>query len=135
MMSDELHGNVPALEDESGEADITSNFVMVVAARRVGAEQQPVTGALRTVLFDPTQPEIEIRVEMKDAFDIIEANNQVFDKFDLHHGERIVPMAGPFVVKAARIQDIDVVNQVCTLGLLLDRASPAMSVGSRRRPI
>jgi hypothetical protein len=58
---------------------------------------------------------------MKDAFDLIEAGNVRFASFELHHGERIVRMPGPFTVKAARLDEFMVLEQMCTLGVHLKR--------------
>jgi hypothetical protein len=118
-MSDSLQGNIPELEDEDFK-QFEEQFVIVVANRTTSGKQLPITGTLQTVLFDE-KPEIEIKVQLKDALDVIEAGDQVFEFFDLHHGERIVKMMGPFTVKAARIQDLNPTSQMCVLALQLKR--------------
>jgi len=121
LMSDTLKGNVPVLEDEPAPPDPLENqHVVVIAAKRVGSQVDAIVGILRGVLFD-VDPEIEFRIQLSEAMDIIEAPGISFDGFELHHGERIINMGGPYLVKAARIDDISSKDQMCTLGLHLKK--------------
>jgi len=123
LMSDVLRGQIPELEEEiqTQIEDMSSKFVSVVAHVKDNTHRpRAFTGMLRSVLFE-VEPEIEIRVELSLALDIVEAAGLVFERFELHHGDRMVPMAGPYVPKAARIQDIDVADQLCTIALGLKK--------------
>lgn len=118
-MSEALKGQIPELGDDSFAA-IAAGMVTVVADRIVGQQSLPLVGILHSVLFD-VQPEIEFKVTLVEAFDVVEATDLHFNDIDLHHGVRIVKLAGPFKVLAARIQEIDPSGQVCTLMLSLKR--------------
>ena len=119
LMSEVLKGQVPELGD-SNFAEIAAGMVTVVADRIVGQQSVPLVGIMHSVLFD-AQPEIEFRVALSEAFDIVEATDLHFNDIDMHHGTRIIKLRGPFQVSAARIQEIDSSGQVCTLMLSLKR--------------
>lgn len=118
MVSDALRDQLPDDFESTGLPE--DQFVVVVAVRNDGSENPIITGVLRTVLFD-VEPEIEFKVLLSDSFDIIQAQRLGFEKFELHYGKRMIELVGPFTVKAARIQDIDVVNQMCVLALHMQR--------------
>lgn len=119
LMSDVLRGSVPELEGETAPA---ANHVVVIADRITngGTKRDALVGVLRGILFD-VDPEIEFRIALEEAMNIVQAPGLSFGGFELHHGERIIPMPGPFVVKAARIDDINVPDQLCTLSLHLKK--------------
>ncbi len=79
LMSNALKGQVPELESEMVE-QMQGQYVPVVADRRIGGQQLPLAGLLRTVLFD-TSPEIEIKVELIEAIRAVKANDLVFGGF------------------------------------------------------
>lgn len=121
LMSDVLRGQVPEIEDEHPVDALRGKHIVVVAERIIGDKKEGMVGILRGVMLG-TDPEIEFRTEVKEALDILKANSLSFTRFELHHGEEtVVPIPGPFTVKAARIDEIDIVEQVCTLGLHLQR--------------
>lgn len=124
LMSEALRGQLPELESEMAE-QLRGQYVHVLAARRVGGQQLPLVGLLRTVLFD-THPEIEFKVELSEALATVKANDLSFDGFELQHGEETtLDIPGPFTVKAARIQEIDPATQTCVLALQLQRVKKA----------
>ena len=119
LMSDVLKGQVPELDD-TPVGTLPDKHVIVVAERLIGDKSTPMVGIMRGVLLGP-EPELEFRCALNEALDILEANALSFPKFELHHGERIVLIQGPFVVKAARLDEILPNEQLCTLGLHLAR--------------
>jgi hypothetical protein len=121
LMSDALKGRLPELESEMVD-QLQGQYVHVIADRHIGTQHLPLTGLLRTVLFD-VHPEIEFKVELAEALATVRANELRFEKFELQHGEETtLEMPGPFTVKAARIQEIDPLTQTCVLALQLQRA-------------
>lgn len=123
MMSDVLKGSIPDIEDDVPDAGQQgTQHVVVIAAKRAAnkPEPTPIVGILRGVMFG-VDPQVEFRVQLSDALDIIEQPNVSFDGFELHHGERIIKMPGPFLITAARIDEIIVQDQMCTLGLHLKK--------------
>lgn len=123
LMSDTLKDQVADVDPAALE-ELSAKYVHVVAHRVVAGQQLPITGIMLSTLFD-AKPEVELKVLVDDALDVIEAQDQHFDGFELHHGERIVPLKGPFKVVAARIQEVDVKTQMCVLLLQLERMKKA----------
>lgn len=119
LMSEELRGRVPDLEDEQLE-ELSSMVVYVIADRVFGSTKAPMSGILKTILLGK-EPEIEFSCELSDALLSIKTDGLRFDGFELHHGEDTIPIPGPFLVLAARIHDIDSVRQTCVLALSLKR--------------
>jgi hypothetical protein len=120
LMSDVLKGTIPELEDEIAKDPISGKHVIAIAHRVVAGKADGLVGILRGVLFGK-DPEIAFRIELNDAMDIVDAPQLHFNGFEFHHGERIIKMPGPFLVEAARIDDISAQDQMCTLSLHLKR--------------
>jgi hypothetical protein len=119
LMSDVLKGNVPELENEAVEAS-GGKAVLVVFEKVVGDKSEGLVGILRGVLFD-ANPEVEVSLQVEEALGVVKASNLYFRKFELHYGNDVVAVPGPFIVAAARIDTIDVFSQTCTLSLHLKR--------------
>src|SRR5271165_4679128 len=122
LMSDVLRGQVPELEGEQRQIEeLQAKHVLVVAEKATAVKTEGLVGILRGVLLGP-EPEIEFRCDLKEALAILKANQLSFVKFELHYGDDvIVPIPGPFNVKAARIDEISPTDELCTLGLHLVR--------------
>jgi len=110
------------LENEAQAADILEKSVVsVIANVQVGkGKSTAVCGILRTVLFE-AEPELEFRVTLDDALSVVEAQNIQFIGFEPHHGDRVIKVPRPFLIKGARIDDIDAMNSLCVLALGLKR--------------
>jgi hypothetical protein len=124
-MSDVLRGRVdPDLEDEAraGAADaLEKSVVSVIANVQIGTgKSTAIVGILRSVLFE-LEPELEFKVTLDDALGLVQAQNPQFLGFELHHGERVIKVPGPFTIKGARIDDIDPAHGLCILALGLKR--------------
>jgi len=121
-MSDALKGNIPGLEND--QVPGTEFVVTVEGTIAVDGKETSITGALHSVLFD-IDPEIEFRVLLHDAFDVIEGENLTFKRIMIQQQHREVALGGPFTVKAARVSAIDADNdpdtQMCVLALSLKR--------------
>ena len=125
LMSDVLRGKVPAeLEDEAlvGAADVLEQSVVsVIANVQVGrGKATAIVGILRSVLFE-NEPELEFRVQLDDALAVVSTEGLQFLGFELHYGERQIKVPGPFLIKGARIDDIDPHVGLCGLSLGLRR--------------
>lgn len=124
LMSETLKKVLPDLDGDNL-SQLVGEGIYVVADRRVGGQQIPLAGVLRSVLFD-TSPEIEMRIELSEALAVVQSEGLTFEGFELHHGEKTtVQLPGPFTVKAARIEEIDVPAQLCVLLLQLQRVKKA----------
>lgn len=125
LMSDVLKGQIPELDDSTVEAIAREGekYVTVVAERVIGSGTDAMIGVLRGILLG-SDPEIEFRCDLSEALVLLKATNLSFNKFELHHGaEDIVTIPGPFIVKAARVDEISPRDQMCTLGLHLARSA------------
>ena len=117
---DDVAEDVVDPADDSFKA-ISDSAVYVIIDRRLAGQQAPVSGVLRSVLFD-VEPEVELLMELTEAFAMVRAESMTIGGFELHHGEEsTVKVPGPFTVKAARIQEIDVLQQSCVMALQLQR--------------
>ena len=119
LMSDVLRGQVPELEGEDPPG-LEALYVHAIVALQVGSKRTALAGILRGVLFGE-RPELEARVQLEEALDFVRADGLQVLGFELHHGERIVEVPGPFVVENARIDEVSVAEQLCTLSLGLVR--------------
>jgi len=125
LMSEVLRGQVPAeLEDEAivqAADQLEGSVVTVVANIQFGSGKgTAVVGHLQSVLFD-VEPELEFKVTLEDAFNVVSAAQLVFQGYELHYGDRVIKAPGPFLIKAARMDHLDVRNGLCVLGLGLKR--------------
>ena len=119
LMSDVLKDRLPQLEDDVLEP-IQGKHVLAVGHMVSGNETKGVTGILRGVIFGAV-PEVEFRLDLEDALGIVQAPQLQFSKFELHHGDKVIDMPGPFVVSMCRIDDISAQDQLCTIWLQLKR--------------
>lgn len=120
-MSEGLMGRVPELEE--GHEQTFESLVQNVPTLLItleGRNNIPMIGALRAVLAD-ARPELEARVTVDDALDIVThvSSSLRVSSYEIHCGERVETFEGPFEVKSARMQEIDVPSQQCTLLILL----------------
>lgn len=121
LMSESLRGQIPDVEDGGDPIDqLSGQAVFAIVDRRIGGQAFPVSGLLRSVLFD-SEPELEISIELHEALATVKAQSVLIGGFELHHGETTVEVPGPFEIKAARIQEIDVPRQLCVIAMQLQR--------------
>lgn len=119
LMSDALRGQIPELEGEERPDPFEGKHVVVVAQKVVGNASTGLVGVLRGVHLG-VEPEIEFRIDLSEALGLVQAQDLSFNGFELHHGEStVVKIPGPFIVKAARIDEISPAEQLCTIGLHL----------------
>ena len=122
LMSEVLRGQVPELEgDQQLDPLAAAKHVVVIAEKVVGNKVEGMVGILRGILLGAA-PEIEFRADLKECLEILKTSSLTFSKIELHYGEEIVvPIVGPFIVKAARIDEISPADGLCTLGLHLTK--------------
>lgn len=120
LMSDVLKGRVAELDARDDVSELMDDHVMVVAERVIKGAIDTMTGILRGVMFG-IEPELEMRVDIKQAMEVVKAEDLSFKGFRLEHGDSVVEVPGPFVVKACRFDEISAEDQLCTLGLHLKK--------------
>lgn len=118
LMSDVLKNKVVLESDDVSE--LMDEHVMVVAERVMGDVADTMTGILRGIMFG-AEPELEMRVSIEEAMSVVKANDLSFKGFKIEHGDNVVEVPGPFIVKACRFDEISVEDQLCTLGLHLKK--------------
>lgn len=99
---------------------LAASYVIVVIDRRVAGEMRPISGILNSVLLDE-KIELDVKIQLTDALDVLQTTGtQRIVGFELHHGERIVPVnKGTMMIVAARLQDIEPKTQMCSLAMQL----------------
>lgn len=118
LMSDVLHGHVDDFDDSM--QMLGMSIIYVIIDRSIGLNKtKPFSGVLRGISIG-VDVEIEMRLSLADAIEIIAEDKISIDGFELHQGENIIKKSvSPFVSKAIRIDEIDAVNGLCVLGLQL----------------
>jgi hypothetical protein len=96
-------------------------FIIVALDRFInGIRSEPIMGTLVSFLLDKS-PEIEIMLSITDGMECIRAMGSVnqINEVQLHHGENLVSLEGPYEIEAMRMQDINPVSQTCVLSMKL----------------
>lgn len=121
LMSEVLRGQVPELEGVHPVEQTEIKHVVLICERVIAGNVDGMVGILRGILLGQ-DPEIEFRADLRESLEILRASNLIFNRFELHYGEDVViPIPGPFIVKAARIDEISPTDHLCTLGLHLTK--------------
>lgn len=119
MMSDELVGQVPDLEDEELN-NLINNLVLV--SMKDAASGIEISGPAAAILFSG-EPEVEVKMNIAAAINVM-ANKSNLTKIDsvkvLHNGI-VASIEGEFYVDLAKILDINVDEQTCLLALGLKK--------------
>lgn len=121
LVSDALRDQLPDDLDAEVASELDASAISVVIAVQVGDTQKGVAGILRSVLFEK-EPEVELRVTVDDALAFVSAANLRVINFELQTGDRTIKVDGPFSVKGARIDDISIDNQLCTLSVGMQKS-------------
>lgn len=128
LMSDVLKGQVEDFDDSIEKMEMMSIYVIV--DRTIGPDKlKPFSGILRGISLG-IDIEIEMRMSLTDVIDIISenANSISIEGFELHQGENIIKKVfGSFVSKTIRVDEIDVINDLCVLGLQLQPIATRLS--------
>ncbi len=127
LMSDDLQGQVPELDDVG---KYESNFILFVANLTVvrpsgEAVQLPQFVSNVISALADTEPEFELRTSVPEAHDIMKlaygGNKVIFDNICLDNGANSAPVGGPYVMSLVRLQDIDNERAMCVLSMKLQR--------------
>jgi hypothetical protein len=118
LMSEALRGQVPELE---GEAETLQQEAVIASAMvQIGGKKTAIVGVVRFFLLG-AEPELGFKVQLDDAFEVASAEQLQFLGFEVHHGERVLKVPGPFIIKDALVDEIDPASQLCVLSLGLKR--------------
>lgn len=126
LMSDVLKGQVEDFDDSIEKMEMMSIYVIV--DRTIGPDKfKPFSGILRGISLG-IDIEIEMRMSLTDVIDIISENSISIEGFELHQGENIIKKVfGSFVSKTIRVDEIDVINDLCVFGLQMQPIAARLS--------
>jgi hypothetical protein len=117
MASESLRDDI-----DIADVDITAfqdRFIITILHIKVGSKIETIVGTMVSYLIG-VDHEIEITVMMNDAFSLTDAwPNINIEKYELHMGENIVTMQGPFKTSAFGVKNIDVERRTCVLAMKL----------------
>lgn len=97
--------------------EFESKYVYITLYRLT--EPKIISGLLRSVLFDCTNPRFEFKTDLTVALHI--AHNYLSEQFssiEIEHNETKKIFSGSFSITSAEISDIDVQTQTCVLSLV-----------------
>ena len=115
MMSSELQGLVPDLEDES----IFGYGQLAVVLCKVLGQDEPIKGNLVGVsTYD--NPDIELKIDITTALEIFKNMADItFESIQVIYLETSVSLGGPFMISGVKVRDVDQSKRDCTLCLKL----------------
>jgi len=122
-MSETLKGQVPELEQEAINR-IEGGYVTIVLERVHATSIEPIVGIL-SCFQSGAEPEVDVKLTTDEGFEIVNAvlnpNAELmkFNSIQLHKGETIIELKGPYYVKNVRLSDIDPVSGMCLLVMKL----------------
>lgn len=134
LMSEELRGAVPELE---GQVDalsrlanemVTQNLIKVVIHRFFGEVEDSMLGVVQSFRLGVSPNEFAFTVGIDEAFKTIDRDGLSFGGFELHYGEMVKDVVGPFRVLNVIIQDIDPLKNLCTMHLIVERVEEPVTI-------
>jgi hypothetical protein len=114
---------LPDIANEELE-EIASSFASVeILFNLTRGQEMTVVGSLRSVLFD-AEPELEIAVQFVEAFELASVRSDIIDisKIELQSADIKFVLGGTHVIKAWRIQEIDISTQMCVIAMSLRKS-------------
>ena len=124
LMSDELRGVVPLLEEEA--VSRYSNSYIVAGFNLIVDDQPHVFSGLVVGMSNEASVfKLDVRASISDAYDILKKTFTGVVKcesFLLYYDTEDFTLSGPFDVVNPKIMDFDRDNKMCTLGLDLVRS-------------
>ena len=124
LMSDSLRGLVPELEDDDIKA-FSESFVVTTIEISTINDSRIIIGSLDGLSFESIGDlKIDIRVKVKDAYDIIKLYTQTGISSRLllmHLGDDEISLQGPFKISSPKMMSFDHQNKMCILGLDLNK--------------
>lgn len=111
MMSQELNGMIPDLEDQ------VANFPIIVC-KILGKEHEFESRLLSLLVSTPHK--VEFVSSIRDALEILKNKTELtFEEIKIIHLETTTSLGGPFVIGDVGLKDIDHIEQKCSLCLEL----------------
>ena len=116
MMSSELLGLIPDLEDEVASLPISLTAVVVGI---IEGQEAPLIGQL-IGMTSTNQPVIELSIDIKTALEMFKnVANITFENIQAIYLETVVPLGGPFTIRGIKIRDVNQTKRECILSFKL----------------
>jgi len=115
MMSSELQGLIPDLEDEP----VFDHGKLAVVLCQVVGQDKPIKGNLVGVsTYD--HPDIELKIDITTALEILKNMADItFENIQVIYLDASVSLGGPFMINGIKVRDVDQSKRDCTLCLKL----------------
>ena len=115
MMSSELQGLVPDLEDES----IFAYEQLAVVHCKIVGQDEPIKGNLVGV-STYNHLDIELKIDITTALEIFKNMADItFESIQIIYLETSVSLGGPFMISGVKVRNVDQPKRDCTLCLKL----------------
>ena len=116
MMSSELLGLIPDLEDEVASSPISLTAIIVGVIR---GQEAPCTGQL-VGISSIDQPTVEMSIDIKTALEMFKnVANITFENIQVIYLETVVSLGGPFTISDIKIRDVNQTKRECILSFKL----------------
>ena len=116
MMSSELLGLIPDLEDEVASSPISLTAIIVGVIR---GQEAPGTGQL-VGISSIDQPTVEMSIDIKTALEMFKnVANITFENIQVIYLETVVSLGGPFTISDIKIHDVNQTKRECILSFKL----------------
>jgi len=118
LMSDSLKGMIPDLEDDQLKS-LSDAFVIATVEMLFDQNIEIIAGSLVGVSLENFESKIDIRVSLKDAYEIIKkfkTSRLSCRVFYLHRGDDEICFEGSYKISSAKIMDFDRQLKMCTVG-------------------
>ena len=116
MMSSELLGLIPDLEDEVASLPISLTAVVVGVIK---GQEAPLIGQL-IGMTSADQPVIELSIDIKTALEMFKnVANITFENIQTIYLETVVSLGGPFTISDIKIHDVNQTKRECILSFKL----------------
>lgn len=127
LMSDALKDKISNFDDDVEKLDMLSIYVIVERVQQAEGTQdeapKPFSGILRGISIDQYKDiEIEMRIPLDEAIQIVKDESVKVVGLELQQGDDTLKyFKETYLSKAIRVDEIDIVNQLCVLGMHLHR--------------
>lgn len=125
LMSDDIKGMVPELEDDKVSM-FNDSFVVAALDMSDEKEQFVVAGSLSGLSIETLESiKIDIRTALQDAYKVVKKHKTSglsSRMFFLHLGDDEIYFEGPYKVACIKLLEFDHQNKMCVLGIDLIKA-------------
>lgn len=118
MMSDELRGMVPSLEEDA--ASFEENLIVIALECYKDKNLEIISGTLRGISVEKEIIRVDIKTDVSYAYScmkMLSLDSYICAAYHLNYMNDIIQQSGPFQVCNVKILDLDAQSKICTLGI------------------